>query len=756
MVARGKRTTAERAREPAAGGDGARPLMAFVCVAVGALLCAASAQSLLDSSKSAESLMSFGLWSRTVELLGSRLTPVSGPDGAGNVEVEAKIDFTPVLTIFALLSATWWLGGAWWISRRRGVPFAESAARWGIFGGIWWILGGSWELARLAAFLSGMTSTEAIVVYGPAFWIAVGAAGWLATFFLLSRPVEKTPPTLDAPRDDFHIPLAVWLCYGAYVVVFVAMNWQLYRSLLLPHGDSAMYEEHLWNLLHGKGFRSYLDQGLFLGEHIQVIHLLLIPLYVLWPSQMLLELCDSAVLAAGCIPVYWMARRHAGSSRVAVWLAAAYLLYFPLQFLDISIDWKTFRPNGLAIPVLLFALDQLERRRYKTFCGLLLLTLSAQEDYAIVLAPLGVWIVLRQRRAIDVATTPSTKWRLFLFGACLAAFSVAYLFVATRLVIPWFRNGQEIHYARYFAKFGNSLPEIGWNIVTKPRLLFDELATPNTAMYLFAILLPIGFLPLFSPGRLAVGIPLLVTLLLNELAVDPRHHFHAPLVPIIFWSASAGLATVARVCSQLACSYGWGPLPPLKTKRDEISTDKIRPQIRGMDAVKALIDMRAAADGWWARFACLCALFTGVFFGLSPLSMAFWDPYSKYYWQTNYIPGKRAELFPRVLAMIPPSARVASTDFVHPRFTHFARSYDYSDYPRAVNNYKPGVPDDTDYIVIDTRHEYSQIKRPDQVREYREHPDQWELLPDTTDGYFIVLKRKRPANAAQQPVLNSK
>jgi hypothetical protein len=28
------------------------------------------------------------------------------------------------------------------------------------------------------------------------------------------------------------------------------------------------------------------------------------------------------------------------------------------------------------------------------------------------------------------------------------------------------------------------------------------------------------------------------------------------------------------------------------------------------------------------------------------------------------------------------------------------------------------------------------------VPEYRDHPDQWELLPDNTDGYFIVLKRK--------------
>ena len=27
------------------------------------------------------------------------------------------------------------------------------------------------------------------------------------------------------------------------------------------------------------------------------------------------------------------------------------------------------------------------------------------------------------------------------------------------------------------------------------------------------------------------------------------------------------------------------------------------------------------------------------------------------------------------------------------------------------------------------------------------HPDEWELLPDTTDGYFIVLKRKSAADS---------
>ena len=82
----------------------------------------------------------------------------------------------------------------------------------------------------------------------------------------------------------------------------------------------------------------------------------------------------------------------------------------------------------------------------------------------------------------------------------------------------------------------------------------------------------------------------------------------------------------------------------------------------------------------------------------------------------------RVEEFPAVIAIIPPDARVASTDLIHPRFTHYRRSYDYSDYPRAVNENRPGAPPDTDYIVIDKQARYSKITRPDEVREYRERP----------------------------------
>jgi hypothetical protein len=130
--------------------------------------------------------------------------------------------------------------------------------------------------------------------------------------------------------------------------------------------------------------------------------------------------------------------------------------------------------------------------------------------------------------------------------------------------------------------------------------------------------------------------------------------------------------------------------------------------------------------------------------------LRFWDAERGYYWRELYLPGERPRQFAKIYPLIPHSARVASTDFIHPRFTHHERSYDYSDYPRAVANYEDRVPDDTDYIVLDLQHPYSKIRsRQDPIRELLREPARWEVLPDNTDGYFLILKRRSPAAAAE-------
>ncbi len=323
------------------------------------------------------------------------------------------------------------------------------------------------------------------------------------------------------------------------------MNWLLYESLLMPHGDSGMYEEHIWNLLHGKGFRSYLDGGrLFLGEHVQVIHLLSIPLYVLWPSQALLELLQSACLALGAIPVYRITRRHTDSCTAAALMAIAYLLYFPMQYLDIAVTLKTFRPNSFEIPLLLCALNALELRRYGAFLAWLGVTLLCQEDAAMVIAPLGVWIAARQARWAGMSDR-GTRGRLAWFGSGLAVFGGAYVILVVKVVLPWFRGGADVHFAQYFEGLGTTSDEIVTNVLSRPELLLGKMDfNVKTCFFAVQLLAPLGFLPLLSPGRLAVAAPLFGVLCLSEMTNSPLHHFHAPLVPILVWAAASGLAQV--------------------------------------------------------------------------------------------------------------------------------------------------------------------------------------------------------------------
>jgi len=530
-------------------------------MAAGCLLHAMFWQTVLSDETTATMLLSAPTWRDLTGAWGA--SPVDAAGAILDIPFAAVFGRLAGVSAFALAGAAllirWQTGAVQW----RGELNRRATRAW-----MWWLLPGGWELLRVAAFVAGSAWLEARLL---GLWLAVDAitlAGWLATLSGSQRTADTDPAPSSATADA--VPdqspgsgstggtvsdgyrVSRWLLSGmaAYVIAFVAMNWQLDRALLLPHGDSAMYEEHLWNVLHGKGFRSYLDQGLFLGEHIQVVHLLLIPVYVLWPSQMLMELCQSLALASTALPVFWITRRATGSVRCATLLGLTCLLYPPLQFLDIAIDLKTFRPEAFGIPLLLFLLDQLERGNRKAALVLGVLVLSVKEDYTLVLGPLGLWIAAgpwldrwHPRRAATTdaikttdpavpASPPAWSNRSCLItGLTVAAASVTYLLAVMKIVLPWFRSGETVHYVRYFAKFGDSLGEILTNMLTQPSLLWNELVTTGSFSYVLALLLPLAFLPLLSPSRLFVALPEIALLCLNDIVQSdpaPRHHFQAP------------------------------------------------------------------------------------------------------------------------------------------------------------------------------------------------------------------------------------
>ncbi len=712
--------------------------------ALGVLGVALFLQTVLESASLSGAYASVPAWMHLVEWLDGRVEPGDLP--------AATVPLGPRLgggVLIAALAA--WLVGGELLAGSRGGGRREALRGWADCGWRWWLLPGAWWLLFIAALLAGWAPV--FLAESSELWLATALSGWVCTWFNLRSFVlpavaakqeapESSPPHPHTPslpcRPARGAVAILTLALAAYVVTFTALQTGMWLNLRIPHGDSAMYEEHLWNLEHGKGFRSYLDQGLFLGEHIQVIHLLVVPLHLLWPHHLLLEGCASLWLALGAVPVFLLARRHGGSDRAATLLAIAYLLYFPLQYLDVTVDLKTFRPNALGVPAVLWAIERMERGRWWSMAAWLTLALSAQEDYAIVIALLGGWLALVPAAPAEATLAAEAGFLRRLFGrehrprlwlgAGMLVFGAAYLLLVFKVAFPWFRDGATIHYAGYFAKFGSTPGEIVRTMLMEPGRVVAHVVTMGSVLYALRLLAPLGFLPLLSPARLALGSPLFVLLCLNDLAQQPPapvHHFHAPLLPFLLWAAAAALHRRAGV----------SPL-----NRDE-------PQVPAPRSTQRAHARRSPVAR--ARFACACAFFTGVFMSITPLGLKFWDHGRTTYWRDLYVPGERTRQFAQIEPLVPATSRVASTDFIHPRFTHYERSYDYSAYLRKVAGYQHGVPDDTGYIVIDVAHPYNtpaqvHALRNDPrraVRELREQPDRWELLPETGGGYFLVLKR---------------
>ena len=429
-----------------------RPGRALITVLAGALGVSLLLQFLFSQYATAGIALSRPLWDRIVRGLGGTV------DATGDIAGGLSL-VTFFVWILGGSLAVWSVGsGSAALISRRG--FLVCLSEWGRRGWGWLCLPLLFEGVRLAAGMAGWDRLLAGLLTTGHFALAISLAGlcaeWCATALGGTQSTRL--------RSGLCVGLFLTLL-TATVAVFTWMNWQLYHALFIPHGDSAMYEEHLWNVMHGKGFRSYLDQGLFLGEHIQVIHLLLLPVHFFWPSQLSLELCESLCLALGAVPVYAMTKRHTNSSLAALCLASAWLLYFPLHFLDISTDGKTFRPISLGVPALMQALNLIDKNSLKSAACFLLLALSAKEDFAAVIAPLGLWMALfgSQAQADDddaslSAVTQSVLARVF--GLMLTVGVTVYLFLAVTTIIPAFRDGATVHFARYFGNLGSSPGEI--------------------------------------------------------------------------------------------------------------------------------------------------------------------------------------------------------------------------------------------------------------------------------------------------------
>ena len=315
---------------------------------------------------------------------------------------------------------------------------------------------------------------------------------------------------------------------AAWAVAFSGLAALAQSRFDLRRYDLGNFTQAVWTTAHGH-FLQVTEVGgeqvSRLGIHVDPIIVLLVPFWWLWSSPTLLLVAQVLALAAGAIPLFWMARKHLRTEKQAALLTAAYLL-------TPSLAWNAFHEFhavALAVPFLMFAIWCLDEDRLWPFFAAAAGAMLCQEQIGALVACLGIWYGWRRRR----------------FVPSLAITAVGLLVTAVdfAVVLPHFSTGSP--YNGRYAAAGGSFEGIVKNFVVHPLTIVRAVHPWDLAAFVF-LLLPVFAICLRVSLTWCVLPQVAILVLTNGGDWDPMAQNALPLLPFIYMGTVLALARPAR------------------------------------------------------------------------------------------------------------------------------------------------------------------------------------------------------------------
>jgi uncharacterized membrane protein len=327
--------------------------------------------------------------------------------------------------------------------------------------------------------------------------------------------------------------------YGSLFVFTAVIHFVEFKTGRVDLGHMV---QAIWNTRHGHFLETttlHGHQENRLGFHVDPFLLLFVPVFWVWSNPLFLPVFQALAVASGALPVFWLARKHLGSSRAAAHFALAYLLYPATQF-NAFTNSSSFHAVSIAVPLVLYALWFLDEDRLAAFSLVALLAASTKEEIPLAVGCLGLWYAVRKGR------------RLFgvgVFAAGLAATLFNFLWV-----IPHFSPSGVDPFAGRYRAVGGTPQGIAHKLVTDPLAFVHALATGHKATYLLLLLIPFLGLSLFEPLLLLGAVPDLVINLLSSQPdqTEIPYHWTAGIVPFVVAASIFAAARFTRQAGRLS------------------------------------------------------------------------------------------------------------------------------------------------------------------------------------------------------------
>ena len=324
--------------------------------------------------------------------------------------------------------------------------------------------------------------------------------------------------------------------FGSRRILLVAAGFSLallalqgWRSwVLLASYDQGIFQQVLWNSLHGHWFESTLSSQLStnvihdgalpsigyarLGQHFTPTLLIWAP-FVGFVGGAALPLVQVGLITAAGLVLHRLAHQLV-PERTAHWLTYGYFAGNALIGPTLG-NFTDLCQLPLAVFSLLLGLQ--EKRRWLVVLSALLIPLI-REDTGVLLVAVGAWLLVRERQ----------RWPLAL---AFIAWGGGWVMACTNLLMPMFSDDNAKRFM--VENFGQYLSEdtaagsssLGTlqQVLSQPTLLLQQLVDPpgQTLLYLLGQGLPFLFIPLISLDTALLAGPSLLGLFLAQGANDP-------------------------------------------------------------------------------------------------------------------------------------------------------------------------------------------------------------------------------------------
>jgi uncharacterized membrane protein len=378
--------------------------------------------------------------------------------------------------------------------------------------------------------------------------------------------------------------VALWVLILLFSAYFSAVAIRRHDAHLTHMADLGQIDQAIWNTSQGRFVQEIKGEQIStrLSDHVEPIFAPVSLIFWLWDDVRALLVLQTIMLALGAWPVFYIAWLRlslhwgkeprfdpAAAARVPARTASyqalaslafviAYLFYPPMQAALVA----DFHALPLATPLILLAFLFSERQQWGRFVLAALLVATVQEGMALLAAALGLYALLRAlwlRRRLPIEQRAPTR-RPVLAGAAVLAAGLAWFYVATFVIIP--ANAavayglSETPYAARFGALGDSFGDVARTMLTRPGQILRVLLEPLRLGYLVRLLAPVGFLALFGPEILLVGLPLLLANVLSGFAFQysGQLHYSAPLAAFAIMGAIVGSQRLRRLTRRIALS----------------------------------------------------------------------------------------------------------------------------------------------------------------------------------------------------------